>query len=177
VSIKRAPLPTDEEGECSRWRIIIYDKESHKQRWFTFNGTKEEALAHERKLKNCALDSFLCVDIREVLQDNVLHDEQTIKNSAIKMFPIDPNKGIVYFLLRKGVIVYVGKTTTSYSRIGEHRSDKDFDSFSMLEVSREYLDQTEQKYIKKFMPEYNIAHNPSSKKSWYGGYSQGRLIR
>ena len=41
--IKRAPLKTDPPGKCSRWHVIVYNKETKKYDWHTIRGTRDDA--------------------------------------------------------------------------------------------------------------------------------------
>jgi integrase len=52
MAIQRAPLKTDTAGKCTRWRVIIYNSDTHKHEWHTVNGTRKEAQAFERQQKN-----------------------------------------------------------------------------------------------------------------------------
>ena len=47
--IKRAPLKKDPPGQCSRWRVIVYNMETKKYDWHTIRGTRADANALERK--------------------------------------------------------------------------------------------------------------------------------
>lgn len=63
----------------------------------------------------------------------------------------------VYFLVRAGVIVYVGKSKAPTLRLGQHYADPDmvFDSAYVLPTAQPLLIEEEAKYIRQFMPEYN----------------------
>jgi hypothetical protein len=61
----------------------------------------------------------------------------------------------VYFLLRGGCVVYVGKTTQGLKRILAHADDKVFDNIKLKKVPIEELDVTEAAYIAKYDPIYN----------------------
>ena len=58
--IKRAPLKSEirldetgkDVGKCTRWRIVLYNPQTHRKEWTTFNGTRKDALAEERRLKD-----------------------------------------------------------------------------------------------------------------------------
>ena len=70
----------------------------------------------------------------------------------------------VYFLIREGVIVYVGKSVNVMARIAAHYADKAFDSYTWVRCSRAKMAQLELDYIDLFMPEYNFqAKNYHSK--------------
>jgi integrase len=51
MAILRAPLKTDPDGKCTRWRVILYNPDTHKQEWHTVPGTRKEAQAFERQQK------------------------------------------------------------------------------------------------------------------------------
>lgn len=63
----------------------------------------------------------------------------------------------VYFLLRQGVVVYVGQAVDARRRIGEHIGDggKSFDAVSFIPCPRPRLDAVERHYIEMLLPEYN----------------------
>jgi integrase len=49
MAIKRDPLEKDAKGKCSRWRVIIYNPNTHKQEWHTIHGKESDAKAFERQ--------------------------------------------------------------------------------------------------------------------------------
>jgi hypothetical protein len=62
----------------------------------------------------------------------------------------------VYFLVRRGKVVYVGQSAKLSRRVFEHRRDKKFDSVWIISCSTEKeMDLKERHYIKKFNPFYN----------------------
>jgi len=65
----------------------------------------------------------------------------------------------VYFLVSESEVVYVGKTTRLAHRIEAHMKDKTFDDVWYLEVDRQSLNETEQAYIRRFRPKYNVQCN------------------
>jgi hypothetical protein len=70
----------------------------------------------------------------------------------------------VYFLLNEGEVVYVGQTSDAWpARIASHASSKriKFDDVWFVEVDRESAGWVERKYIKEFLPVYNVAHKTS----------------
>lgn len=67
-----------------------------------------------------------------------------------------PVQSGIYFLIREGVIVYVGKSGNVYRRVSDHTKTKEFDRISVIECSAESLDALERVYIKKFKPVLNI---------------------
>lgn len=62
---------------------------------------------------------------------------------------------LIYYLKKKGEVVYVGSTICIFNRIGSHLKNKDFDSCVVREVSEEELLLQEAKEILKFKPLYN----------------------
>jgi hypothetical protein len=48
MAIVRAPLKTDAADRCTRWRVILYNPDTHKQEWHTVAGTRRDAEAFER---------------------------------------------------------------------------------------------------------------------------------
>jgi excinuclease UvrABC nuclease subunit len=67
-----------------------------------------------------------------------------------------PIKGI-YFLIYKGVIVYVGQSSNITFRLSVHVSNrkKEFDSYSYIESNEVNLNNLEANYIYEFAPYYN----------------------
>ena len=65
----------------------------------------------------------------------------------------------VYFLIKKKVIVYVGQSQSVLYRIRTHmaQGEKDFDSFSYINVPEKDVNDIEMQYIKEFNPVYNKA--------------------
>ena len=76
----------------------------------------------------------------------------------------------IYFLFRKGVVVYIGASRANvYSRIIDHIKDKDFDSYFIMTciddngiINKKLLEKAlkaESYLIRKFKPEYNTINN------------------
>lgn len=62
----------------------------------------------------------------------------------------------VYFLIRRGEVVYVGQSLDVLHRIARHRREgRIFDAYSVIECVPEQLDELERTYIKAFVPEDN----------------------
>ena len=73
-----------------------------------------------------------------------------------------PQPAHVYFLLRQGRVVYVGKSCSLWpGRIHQHieAGDKSFDDVWYLPVDAGSVDEVERAFIRRFRPEYNRAHN------------------
>ena len=60
---------------------------------------------------------------------------------------------IIYFLLDKEDVVYVGQSKSGMGRPYQHK-DKVFDKISVLKCSEKVLDALETEYIKKYKPKY-----------------------
>ena len=65
----------------------------------------------------------------------------------------------VYFLTRRGEVVYVGQTRKGMARPLSHKYDKDFDGIYIMPCEENMLDFVESKYIVKYKPEYNKTLN------------------
>jgi len=61
----------------------------------------------------------------------------------------------VYFLIKNKSVVYVGQSTSVYSRISTHQSTKDFDSIAWVPCENYMLDRLESLYIHTFRPALN----------------------
>jgi len=55
--IKRHPLKNDPPGKCSRWRVVIYNRETKQKNWYTIRGTIADAKALERKFETAKRNS------------------------------------------------------------------------------------------------------------------------
>lgn len=68
----------------------------------------------------------------------------------------------IYFLIRAGVIVYVGQSKQFPARLSVHITEgkKDFDAYSVQAIPSQHLDLVEAYYILAFQPEYNETFNP-----------------
>lgn len=83
--------------------------------------------------------------------------EDIIKR-AKKSVPLMQNKPVVYWLVDKSEIVYIGQTTSLLSRIGVHCRDKEFDSVALTKdfYGLSYMD-FEGLMIREFNPVLNSA--------------------
>jgi hypothetical protein len=80
--------------------------------------------------------------------------EEIVDAAKHMTFPIEESP-CIYFLVKKGQVVYVGQTWNIYARIGSHMKSKIFDSVSMLNVHPDEMNNLEAAYILKFNPVYN----------------------
>lgn len=79
------------------------------------------------------------------------------KQIAGMSVPVPPARCGVYFLLRKGRVVYVGQSTHIDARVADHRKAawRVFDSFSYILCEKDQLNTLESLYIHLFLPEEN----------------------
>ena len=66
-----------------------------------------------------------------------------------------PTSPGVYFLIRRGRIMYVGQSINPLCRLGQHAAERNFDSFVVLPCKQEDLSTIEGGYILKFRPPWN----------------------
>jgi len=86
--------------------------------------------------------------------------------------------GFVYFLFKDFKIVYVGQTVNHpITRISNHFTDKDFDSYSMVKVEKKKLTYAEAKYIFEYNPMYNKSMPCSANNELKTGYVSTRGIK
>ena len=52
MAIVRFPLKTDPEGKCTRWKVSIYNRATHRAEWTTVRGKLSDAQAFERQQKS-----------------------------------------------------------------------------------------------------------------------------
>lgn len=67
----------------------------------------------------------------------------------------------VYYLYRGVDIVYVGSTSSLYTRVSSHLNTKDFDSYSFFEVNEDERFDIEAREILKYLPVMNKSLPPS----------------
>lgn len=84
------------------------------------------------------------------------HQRQGLLITTLEIFK--PYEFIVYQLLCKGTIVYIGKTDRSHARLVSHTKDKDFDEVRYcLCLDTNQQDLIENTCILKYKPKYNKA--------------------
>lgn len=86
--------------------------------------------------------------------------------AAINMLPksCDPSAPYVYLLWDRDEVVYVGQTFDIKTRIQAHLKDKDFNQISIIECTKEEIDEVENHNITTLKPKYNKKDNPNYKK-------------
>lgn len=85
----------------------------------------------------------------------------------------------VYFLFNDNDLVYVGESEDIHRRVGQHRKNKEYDSYSFIVQTDPHLRlRLEKAYIEKFNPKYNKrAGNSSNKRITHAYKSNEQLIR
>lgn len=78
----------------------------------------------------------------------------------------------IYVLFKNNEVVYVGQSYRVEERIHKHSPEKDFDSFSVMEINNGDLSDFEADLIMKFKPKYNLVVPTNSK---YGNMSTLKL--
>lgn len=61
----------------------------------------------------------------------------------------------IYFLIKDGIIIYIGQSTRITKRIRDHKRDKDFDHYRVIACNESLLLQYEKRLIKYFKPRLN----------------------
>lgn len=136
------------------WRAQLYVRGARESSMFGRKADAQQwAKSREQKLRDMLPQKPLGKDERKFLQLSELHSEEKIVSTA---FSASPTAG-VYFLIRGGKIVYVGKSVNVHSRIATHQKSKEFDKINFIECPEWCLHRLEQMYIRKFNPELNIA--------------------
>jgi len=78
---------------------------------------------------------------------------ESIITSAV---PLQPHGSGIYFLIKKGVIVYVGQSVNVPARIATHVAEKAFDSWHWVPCPRKALDHWERLYLNALLPPLNL---------------------
>lgn len=74
----------------------------------------------------------------------------------------------IYFLLKNGVVVYIGQSTNLVDRMKYHNTQLlDYDCARFIKCDEDKLDYYEKRWIKKFRPFENKAHSKERKKYNY----------
>ena len=84
--IKRAPLKKDPPGKCSRWHVVVYNKETKKHDWHTVRGTRDDAKAFKRKFESAKLNGDYSGSVeRRTFEEvaNLLLDDRRANNRRV----------------------------------------------------------------------------------------------
>ena len=82
-------------------------------------------------------------------------------------------KSVVYFLMDKVEIVYVGETGNIGARLKDHQKDKKFNRILFLNVPKKQRKKVEAKFISALLPKYNKEPSVIKLKKEKGIYIQG----
>ncbi len=74
-------------------------------------------------------------------------------------------EGFVYFLIKNNVVIYIGQSQ-SIARLGQHRKDKDYDTFAWI-ISNKHFYEAENALIHHFKPIHNKCFLTKSKKNQF----------
>ena len=85
----------------------------------------------------------------------LIEKTEIIKNKKKLSTIKNINTTIIYFLIDKDKIVYIGKSDKYLERIAHHSTNKEFDSYYIEHIPRERINKIEAKYIFKYAPKYN----------------------
>ena len=116
-----------------------------------YKATVKRLKRRVRALKIAATyDEDTLIDVPEQLRE--------IRGLREFLFPhpaIGLNESLVYLLVDCGEVVYVGQTTTGFSRPMAHLCDKVFQRAFFVPCLVRNLDECERHYIAMFLPRYN----------------------
>lgn len=139
------------------WRAQIYVGGVRESATFD-QKFQAETWAHEREAALRAIHRSIVAahrtrnDKKLFMEASATYSEDDILKSSMSV----PDTSGVYFLIRDGVIVYVGQSKSVYARLAKHKATKQFDRVAVLECKESDLLSLEALYIKKFQPVLNI---------------------
>lgn len=139
------------------WRAQIYVGGVRESAIFP-DKFEAETWAKKREIELGILKSVIASTKRSAMNKKVFLDSASLYTEdeiVAGSIPIPLTCGI-YFLVRDGVVVYVGQSKNVHRRINDHKSGKEFDRINVIECLEKDLDQLEALYIKKFRPLLNI---------------------
>jgi hypothetical protein len=153
-----------------RWRAQVKIGKTRSSGTFsTEQAARDWSSALEKRLKKRAeLETLLEVGaglanfptrIVQAMLDAPLTAEQIIASGIPKTVICG-----VYFLIRKGRIVYVGQSKNALRRIARHVDDgKEFDHFAIAPCGEHELDEQERTYILALYPDDNMSLGNTTK--------------
>lgn len=66
----------------------------------------------------------------------------------------------IYFLIKRGRVVYVGQSTNIIARIAQHAASRSFGSWHWIQCTRDELNSAETQYIAALCPPWNKVGRP-----------------
>lgn len=153
----RAMASIQQRGDTWRAQVRVMGKRSSKcfptlEEAELWARRKERGLALRAEALPEALVSVLPKRVLSALRSVEFHADDVLHGAIPAMHSCG-----IYFLLRAGEIVYVGKTTDVFLRLSKHRRDgRVFDAYNFLPCSEDRLDELERLYIEAFLPAGNF---------------------
>lgn len=101
---------------------------------------------------------------RRVCRENLSNlwpPSETTRRHRKEVRVTDLARPSIYLLFRDDVVVYVGQSKNPYARMAQHLKDKRFTHIRIMSCRQLRLRHWEEKLIKAYKPQYNIAHNLS----------------
>lgn len=111
---------------------------------------KKEIDALESQLKKLKLTIALNEVTKSIKINHLLNETEIAKNSTSWSVTCG-----IYFLLKKGRVVYVGQSVNVFGRIAQHSNSKNFDSIAWVACEKSNLDKLESLYIHTLRPPLN----------------------
>ncbi len=148
---------------CQPQSLFVTDEELERFTGCKTKGAQELCLKRRRIKHFKNLKGLVLVRaIHDQVPENGRPNDVLPSEKEIKALPALPRAMVgIYFLCQGSDVVYVGKTTNFYSRMGSHVDGKfEFDNMRFLPAHAKNLDAMEREYIARFCPKYNIAHKP-----------------
>lgn len=90
----------------------------------------------------------------KTLESILKTSKKSIGTSSLGFLPHGEKSGAVYFLIKNGVVVYIG-ATSNRNRIGQHKKNKDFDEVRYITCTDNEHWQLESELIRRFKTKYN----------------------
>lgn len=122
-----------------------------------------EKIKFEFHSRACILENEYTDSLNDFIEKtnlNLRDNLQKIASDVLERCSIDiTNEGIsgIYFLWKDDVVVYVGQSTNVYSRVKQHKCEKDFDkvTFIRLKNEKDILNDWEGLFINLIKPKLN----------------------
>ncbi len=70
----------------------------------------------------------------------------------------------IYFLLKEGVIIYIGKTRSIRARVINHNCFMPYDQIRLIQCDLEKLNHYERRWITRFQPQFNSLYTTKKSK-------------
>jgi hypothetical protein len=171
-------------AEHEEWPLVIGKGQAKVSIYFGRNGKYSKYMvyfrANGRRVRISRSDKAEAIEYGEAMSKFLASGDKPFvlrkaKTSSIEamlvpesLFPVAADLKVfnlirvpcVYFLVRDGVVVYVGKSVNLVKRLSKHLESKLFDSVFYLPVTTEDLDAAEKRFITRLNPIYNMTPSP-----------------